>query len=81
MRIHIKFFARARDLAGTSDFDLVTPNPCAVSDAKLLLLDHFPQLASVMPFLLIAVDGDYASDQTPLRDGCELACFPPVSGG
>ena len=31
--------------------------------------------------LLLAIDGEYATDDTPLTNGCELAAFPPVSGG
>lgn len=81
MQIHVKLFARARDLAGTSSLELIAPEGCSVSDAKTLLLDQVPQLISLMPHLLIAVDGDYAGDKTILKEGCELACFPPVSGG
>ncbi len=81
MQIHVKFFAGARDLAGTSSLELQTTDLCSVRDAKSLLLKRIPQLASLMPRLLIAVNGSYAADSTSLEDGCELACFPPVSGG
>ena len=81
MQIHVKLFARARDLAGASTLELLAPNECSVSHARTLLLSHYPALASLMPQLIIAVDGNYAPDQTLLKEGCALACFPPVSRG
>ncbi len=81
MQIHVRLFARARDLAGTDSLEMTLPDGCSVGEAKKLILSQTPELAKLMPQLLIAVDGHYASDQTPLKDGCELACFPAVSGG
>ncbi len=31
--------------------------------------------------LRVAVDQEFATDATPVRDGAELAIFPPVTGG
>lgn len=81
MQIHVKLFARARDLAGSGSLTINTPDPCTVSEVRQLLLAEAPGLSPIMPSLLMAVDGHYASEHFPLKDGCELACFPPVSGG
>ena len=81
MHIAIKFFARAKDLAGTGDLTLNLPEPCTVGQAKAVLVSRYPSLRSMMPTLLMAVDGDYAADAMSLTEACELACFPPVSGG
>ena len=81
MQIAVKFFARAKDLAGTGDLSLSVPETCTVGQAKEALVSTYPTLRSVMPTLLVAVNGEYAADATPLTEACELACFPPVSGG
>ena len=81
MQITVKLFARAKDLAGTGMLPLSVPEPCTVGQAKAALVSLYPNLRIVMPILLVAVDGDYAADATPLTESCELACFPPVSGG
>lgn len=81
MQIHVKLFARARDLAGTGSLTMNVPDTCTVREARQLLLIEAPGLAQIMPSLLVALDGSYASDNFPLKDGCELACFPAVSGG
>ena len=81
MHIHVKLFARAKDLAGTGALSLVLPEGALVRAAKALLVERCPALQPLMSVLLIAVDGNYATDETVLTESCELACFPPVSGG
>ena len=81
MQINVQLFARAKDLAGTSRLPLSVPEPCTVGQAKAALVSLIPNLRMMMPTLLVAVDGDYAADATPLTESCEFACFPPVSGG
>jgi sulfur-carrier protein len=81
MQIHVKLFARAKDLAGASSCMLDLPLAVTVGVAKATLVERYPQLVKLMPVMLVAVDGSYAHDQTVLTHTCELACFPPVSGG
>lgn len=81
MQITIRFFARAKDLAGTGTFALGLPDASTVQDAKALLIERYPELRPLWPTMLIAVDGDFATNETVLRESSELACFPPVSGG
>ena len=81
MQITVKLFAQAKDLAGTSALTLTVLDGSHVGQAKVALAAQCPQLQKLMPILLMAVDGNYATDETPLTASCELACFPPVSGG
>lgn len=81
MKVAVKLFARARDLAGTGSVELNLPEGCRVADMKQSLAVRFPEIKPLLPNLLVAVGNDYASDETPLRANAEVACFPPVSGG
>ena len=81
MQITVKLFARAKDLAGTCTLALSLSEGCTVGQAKAALIAHCPALQPLLPTLLIAVDGNYATDASRLTEACELACFPPVSGG
>ena len=81
MRITVKLFARAKDLAGTGSLVLDLPEAAGVGAAKAAILALCPELQKLMSSLLIAVDGHYATDGTTLTESCEVACFPPVSGG
>lgn len=81
MQIIVKLFARAKDLAGTGTLVLEVPDTGTVGHARAALAHQCPALVPLMPVLFIALDGNYASDNTQLTDASELACFPPVSGG
>jgi molybdopterin converting factor subunit 1 len=81
MKVEVKLFARARDLAGAPQVTLELPEPGSVRDLRNALATDFPQLSPLVPNLLIAVNSEYVSDIDSLTDGAEIACFPPVSGG
>jgi sulfur-carrier protein len=81
MRITVRLFARARDLAGLERVDLDVPESACVADLKQSLAAQFPQVAPLLPSLLVAVGTDYADDATVLSGDLDVACFPPVSGG
>ena len=44
-------------------------------------VQHFPPMESYRTSALFAVNSDFARPDTPVRDGDEVAFFPPVSGG
>jgi molybdopterin converting factor subunit 1 len=81
MKQEVQLFARARDLAGASCVELDLPEDACVADLRKELSERFPLLAPMLPNLLVAVNTNYANDDAVLSPGCEVACFPPVSGG
>lgn len=81
MKVPVKLFARARDLAGATQVDLELPEQTRVGDLKQALAQRFPALIPLLPALLVAVGTEYADDGACLQPGAEVACFPPVSGG
>ncbi len=81
MKLDVRLFARARDLAGADRVSVQLPPACTVADLRTALAAQHPQLAPLAPHLLIAIGTDYAGPETKLSDGDDVACFPPVSGG
>jgi molybdopterin converting factor subunit 1 len=81
MKITVRLFARARDLAGLERVEFDISESACVADLKQSLAARFPQVAPLLPSLLVAVGTDYADDCTTLAPDAEVACFPPVSGG
>lgn len=77
----MKLFARARDLAGADTVRIALPSESTVRQLRAQLAVDFPRLAALVPHLLVAINGDYAADETVLTPIDEVACFPPVSGG
>jgi molybdopterin converting factor subunit 1 len=77
----IKLFALARDLAGTDTLALDLPAGCTVAMLRAMLVDRAPALAPVLPRSAIAINLEYARDDTRINPTDEIAIIPPVSGG
>ena len=76
MEVKVRLFAMLRERAGAGEVVLELPDGARVSDALARLDD----LAGGLP-LVMAVNREYAREDTPLAAGDELALIPPVSGG
>lgn len=81
MKLDVKLFARARDVAGTGCVEVDVPDAANVADLRRALALKIPPLAPLAPRLLIAIDTNYADDTMPVSPDADVACFPPVSGG
>lgn len=80
MTITLLLFGAATDLLGTSETTLEVPNNSTVTRFKEILANQFPELA-IMSSYAIAVNENYASNETILKENDVIAIIPPVSGG
>ena len=80
MPVVVLYFAGARDAAGTAR-EALADVPATVGELRRALAAARPALARVLARSRIAVDQEFAEDDTPLRDGAEVAVVPPVAGG
>ncbi len=81
MQIRVLYFARLRELARTNEHSLEVPPDSTVEDAVARLTKENPDLAGAIASCRTALDEEFVSADTPLRDGAVLALIPPVSGG
>jgi len=79
--VNVLFFGAARDATGKSELQLSLRSPTTARGALAELLETFPDLRRFGRSLLVAVNQEYATLDLEVRDGDELAVFPPVSGG
>jgi molybdopterin converting factor subunit 1 len=77
----VLFFATLRDRTGVRQSTLELPDGITVRELKVILQEHFPSITPVLPNALIAVNREYALDDTLIPPEAEIALFPPVSGG
>ena len=80
MRVLVRLFASYREAAGKGHFDLELPPESKVRDAIESILKEHPLIGEGRQ-VVIARNREYASLDTALADGDELALIPPVSGG
>jgi len=83
-KITVRYFALLRERLGRESeevsWDDAEPT---VERLRLHLADRSPAAAALLRggALLVAVNREYAAAGAPLKDGDEVALFPPVSGG
>ena len=75
------FFGAARDVVDANPLDLSLEAPATVGSAFQSLVEKFSPLERFGRSLLFAVNQEYATQDTLLKENDELAVFPPVSGG
>ena len=81
VNIRVLFFGAARDAVEANELELVLEAPATVASASQSLKTRFAQLERFGRSLLFAVNQEYATPDTQLKENDELAVFPPVSGG
>ncbi|MCW8933721.1 MAG: MoaD/ThiS family protein [Gammaproteobacteria bacterium] len=75
MSITVKFFARLREQVGQAETSLND-----VSDVQSAW-NQATQNMSMPDNTLCAINMQYVSSDAPVKDGDEVAFFPPVTGG
>jgi molybdopterin converting factor subunit 1 len=81
MIVHVRLFARARDLAGADSVAVELPDGASVADLRRRLAADHPRLAGLLERSALAVENEFAEDTLPLSASAEIALLPPVSGG
>jgi molybdopterin converting factor subunit 1 len=79
--VRVRLFARARELARTDALDIALAESATVADLRAQLHRVCPALAGLLERSAIAVNDEFAEDETLLPAGAEVAVLPPVSGG
>lgn len=88
VRVNLLFFAKSRELAGTSsceNFPLETVSG-GLSGAQVLtsICERFPDLVAIRESVIIAHNEQYCEDlavRIELKEGDEIAVIPPIAGG
>ncbi|MCP4194938.1 MAG: molybdopterin converting factor subunit 1 [Planctomycetaceae bacterium] len=81
MKIQVRLFAAAQQLAAQDSITVECQDEATVADLKAALATSVPALESLLNHVRFAVNAEYVDDQTKLSAGDEVACIPPVSGG
>lgn len=85
MNIHLRFFASVREALGASQEKLVLPAQVrTVGDVRRFLIERGGVWADVLAEgspLRMACDQQMTDAATHITEGCEVAFFPPVTGG
>ena len=81
MNIEVLLFARLRELVGHDRVVVQRQELITVRDVWDGLRAQYPQVEGFGKSLLVSVNHEFAVWDTAVKEGDELAFFPPVSGG
>lgn len=81
MKVRVKLFAVARQLAGRDALELTLPAGATIRELRQAIGEQAPELAGLARHAMFAVGTEYADDRTTIHEDADLACIPPVSGG
>ncbi len=77
MAITVKFFASLRERLGCSETSVEAEQAGTAADVWRLAVGDEPAPGN----LLVAINMEYATLESTVEDGDEVAFFPPVTGG
>ena len=79
--VHVKPFARYREIISKNMIIMELPKSSSVSDLLADLILKFPELKPYEGIMVVAIKYEYQEHNYVLRDDDEVALIPPVSGG
>lgn len=81
MHVEIRLFATLKDKVGQDRIQVEVTEPATVNSLSAAIVEKYPQLAEGLDSSIVSVNKSFASDDTAVSLGDEVAIFPPVSGG
>lgn len=81
VRVRLRLFAIYREAVGERERLVDLPPGATPLGLWRQLAQQYPRLQAYRNALVVAINGEYAPLEQPLRDGDEVAFIPPVSGG
>lgn len=83
MKVQLRYFASVREAIGrgTEQRDTRATTLSQLRDELTAEGEPYAQALAPGRAVRMALDQVMVQDDAPLRDGCEVAFFPPVTGG
>ena len=83
MKVTLRYFASIREALGmgAESIDTEAATAGALRDALIARGGAYAEALARGKAVRMALDQTLCDESTALRDGCELAFFPPVTGG
>jgi molybdopterin converting factor subunit 1 len=81
VRVKLLYFGQARDAAGVKEETLAVPDNSQVGAVVKRSMEAHTTLRRLEGRMRIAVNEEFAPDDTDLEEGDVVAFLPPVAGG
>ena len=81
MEIEIRLYATLRDKIGERRITVDLEEPFDVKNLTETVKAKYPVMSESVDSAVVSVNRAFATMETPVNEGDEIAMFPPVSGG
>lgn len=81
IKINVRYFAQARELAGRKEEQLEIVSPSRVQDLISKIMRVHPNLSEMKDDLRVIVNGKMTDENLELNNGDSVVLFPPIAGG
>ena len=81
MKVKVKFFSSHRSATGKNELELELEDGITIDMLVDMLMTDYPKLKELTEFTILSLNHNFAKSSEVLKDGDEIALFPPVAGG
>ena len=81
MEVRVRYFAAHKEVAGLSEETVEVPDGTTVGELVGHLVELHPDLEGLRRDTVVSVNRGVGSEGTVLKDGDDVALFPPIQGG
>ena len=81
MKVKVKFFSAHREAVGSSEMEVEVDGGTDVNGLLNKLEVIYPELKKLADYTVLSLNHRYAGGSELLKEGDEVAIFPPVEGG
>ena len=79
--VKVMLFATLRDYVGSKSIEMQLPTGATLAELINQLIKLYPSMEKVKDSMIVAINREYAPLHLVIPENCEVALFPPVSGG
>ena len=81
MKVKVFYFSSIKDIVKKSNEEITLENNSSVSELLKVLKEKYPEISDHLNNIMIAINEEYSTLETTLKNGDTVALIPPVSGG
>lgn len=81
MKIKLRFYSAHREIVGKAEEEIEIEDNITVRELMEKLIERYPKLSDLRDSTIFSLNHRYAKGDEKLKEGDEIAMFPPVEGG
>ena len=81
MKVKLLFFASLKDIAGRRELEMELDDASTLQQVTEKLASLYPEIGLMQNSVRIAINQEFADEDSSLNNGDEIAFLPPMSGG